>query len=188
MCSSLHNNNAELCTELYDGRAYGQVGRYSDSARKGNRPQGRQGLSLFPPAGFYLGESMEAVTVETGSDRMMEQEEMQDSIAFKREWITRELRAKPDQLLLIYVHGASMVPTLNPGDVILLERQDPAKVCDGIYAIRLGDALLVKRLQFLPGGEILATSDNPAYSPISVKANQPNLAIIGRIVWAGRRF
>ncbi|HEX7928723.1 MAG TPA: S24 family peptidase, partial [bacterium] len=95
-----------------------------------------------------------------------------------------------DQLLLIYVHGESMVPTLNPGDVILMERYDAHRVSDGIYALRMGNALLVKRLQFLPNGELLVTSDNEAYKPFQVKLKDgpEDIQIIGRVVWAGRRF
>lgn len=125
-----------------------------------------------------------------GTGRLVEGEEVEDHLAFKREWITRELRARPEQLLLIYVHGESMVPTLNPGDVILMERYDQSRVSDGIYAIRMGNALLVKRLQFLPNGEMLVTSDNPAYKPFQVKLHDgsEDIQIIGRVVWAGRRF
>lgn len=125
-----------------------------------------------------------------GTGRLVETEEVEDHLAFKREWITRELRARPEQLLLIYVHGESMVPTLNPGDVILMERYDQNRVSDGIYAIRMGNALLVKRLQFLPNGELLVTSDNPAYKPFQVKLHDgsEDIQIIGRVVWAGRRF
>jgi phage repressor protein C with HTH and peptisase S24 domain len=125
-----------------------------------------------------------------GTGQLVETEEVEDHLAFKREWITRELRAKPDNLLLIYVQGESMVPTLNPGDVILMERYDRLSVSDGIYAIRMGNALLVKRLQFIPNRGLLVTSDNPAYKPFEVKVGEgsEDIQIIGRVVWAGRRF
>lgn len=125
-----------------------------------------------------------------GDGTMVDTEEVEDLLAFKREWITRELRSTPDDLSLIYVRGESMVPTLSPGDVILIERSHGAAVSDGIYVIRMGEALLVKRLQFLPEGELMVTSDNPAYQPfrVSLKEHGDDFAIIGRVVWAGRRF
>src|SRR5574341_2331473 len=125
-----------------------------------------------------------------GSGQLVETEEVEDHLAFKREWISRELRAKPDDLMLIYVQGESMVPTLNPGDVILLERYNKLSVSDGIYVIRMGNALLVKRLQFMPGGDLNVTSDNAAYKAFQVKLQNggEDFHIVGRVVWAGRRF
>jgi phage repressor protein C with HTH and peptisase S24 domain len=117
-------------------------------------------------------------------------EEVEDLLAFKREWITRELRTRPERLALIHVRGESMVPTLAPGDVILVERNHGATVSDGVYVIRMGEALLVKRVQLLPEGALMVTSDNPAYQPFRVSLREPqaDFAIVGRVVWAGRRF
>jgi phage repressor protein C with HTH and peptisase S24 domain len=125
-----------------------------------------------------------------GEGAVVNTEDVEDLLAFKREWITRELRSSPDDLSLIYVRGESMVPTLSPGDVILVERNHAATVSDGIYVIRMGEALLVKRLQFLPDGELMVTSDNAAYQTfrVSLKDGAEQFSIIGRVVWAGRRF
>jgi phage repressor protein C with HTH and peptisase S24 domain len=125
-----------------------------------------------------------------GEGSLNPSEEVEDLLAFKREWISRELRSTPDSLVLIHVQGESMVPTLNPGDVILVERNHDAKISDGIYVIRMGEALLVKRLQFLPEGTLNVTSDNVAYRPfqVNLKERGEDFSIIGRVVWAGRRF
>jgi phage repressor protein C with HTH and peptisase S24 domain len=125
-----------------------------------------------------------------GEGALVNSEEVEDLLAFKREWIARELRSSPESLVLIHVQGESMVPTLNPGDVILVERNHGAPAGDGVYVIRMGDALLVKRLQFLPEGALAVTSDNPSYQPFRVSLKEPeeDFSIIGRVVWAGRRF
>jgi len=56
----------------------------------------------------------------------------------------------------------------------------------------MNDALLVKMLQRLPGGIIKVTSGNESYEPFSLKADEleasPEIAVIGRIVWACRRY
>ena len=125
-----------------------------------------------------------------GEGRHVGEEEVEDLLAFKRDWITRELRSSPDDLSLIYVQGESMAPTLSPGDVILVERNQNYTISDGIYVIRMGDALLVKRLQFLPEGELNVSSDNPSYHPFRVRLREEmeDFGIIGRVLWAGRRF
>jgi phage repressor protein C with HTH and peptisase S24 domain len=154
-----------------------------------------EGAPGLAPAGARLDDAyvllpLYGVQGGAGAGTVVETEEVEDLLAFKREWITRELRSSPDDLSLIYVRGESMVPTLNPGDVILVERNHRATVSDGIYVIRMGEALLVKRLQFLPEGELMVTSDNPAYQPfrVSTRERAEDFSIIGRVVWAGRRF
>ena len=140
--------------------------------------------------GDYVLLPLYSVQGSAGDGGLNGPEEVEDLLAFKREWITRELRASPEALSLIYVQGESMVPTLNPGDVILVERNNVHSVSDGIFVIRMGEALLVKRLQFLPDAALNVTSDNPAYAPFKVSLKEPaeDFGIIGRVVWAGRRF
>ena len=56
--------------------------------------------------------------------------------------------------------------------------------------LRMGDMLLVKRLQALPGGQVKVTSDNPAFDPwlLNIQEIGADVAIIGRVVWSGRRL
>ncbi len=126
-----------------------------------------------------------------GGGAIVEGERVTDVLAFKEEWIRNELRSNPADLYLIYVTGESMEPTLRPGDLILVDRRTADMASDGIYVIRMGGALLVKRVQALPGSRIRITSDNPAYQPFELERGQvqaEGLAILGRVVWAGRRM
>lgn len=131
------------------------------------------------------------VRAAAGHGAAVEEEQVTDSLAFKRQWIHQELHANPADLYLIYVDGESMEPTLRPGDVILVDRRSAQAVPrDGIYVLRMDDSLLVKRLQRLPGRKVKVTSDNPAYEPFDLALEAPgeDLAIIGRVVWSGRRM
>ncbi|MDH5753256.1 MAG: helix-turn-helix domain-containing protein [Deltaproteobacteria bacterium] len=125
-----------------------------------------------------------------GDGRLVSGEEVEDLLAFKRSWIAQELRTNPENLALIHVQGESMVPTLSPGDVILLQLDEKGQGGDGIYVLRMGEALLIKRLQFLPDGEVNVTSDNASYQPfrVSLHAQGDEFGIVGRVVWGGRRF
>ncbi len=81
-----------------------------------------------------------------------------------------------------------MLPTLGPGDDILVDGDDAAdRLRDGIYVLRVGDALIVKRVSLTPGGGIDILSDNPL-SPDWSDVARKDLAVIGRVVWAGRRL
>ncbi|WP_275100104.1 S24 family peptidase [Sedimenticola hydrogenitrophicus] len=131
------------------------------------------------------------VRAAAGHGAVVEEEQIIDSLAFKRQWIQQELHASPGDLYLIYVDGESMEPTLRPGDVILVDRRSAQAVPrDGIYVLRMDGSLLVKRLQRLPGRQVKVTSDNPAYEPFNLSLEAPgeDLAIVGRVVWTGRRM
>lgn len=110
-------------------------------------------------------------------------------IAFDPAWLRRLARGAPDQLSLIRVSGDSMAPTLGDGDDILVDRGDGAeRVRDGVYVLRMEDALVVKRLALHPVARTLAIrSDNPAY-PSWPDCDPASVAIVGRVVWVGRRI
>lgn len=112
-----------------------------------------------------------------------------DALMFKADWIRFELGARPEDLNLIRVSGDSMEPTLRAGDVVLIDHRARRPDREGIYILRLGEMLLVKRLQALPGGLVRVVSDNPAFAPweISLEKIGSDMSIIGRVVWSGRR-
>lgn len=110
-------------------------------------------------------------------------------IAFDPVWLRRLARGAPEQLSIIRVAGDSMVPTLADGDDILVDRGDgPERVRDGVYVLRMDDALVVKRLAMNPAGRTLTIrSDNPAY-PSWPNCDPAAVEIVGRVVWTGRRI
>lgn len=131
------------------------------------------------------------VHVAAGGGVIVNQEQVVDALHFRRDWIRAELHVSPEDLCLVYVQGDSMQPTLDPGDMILINHHDQRAERDGIYVLRLEGALLVKRLQRLPGGVLQVVSDNPAYQPYQLKLNELegfDVAIVGRVVWVGRRM
>lgn len=89
-------------------------------------------------------------------------------------------------LSLIRVKGQSMLPTLADGDEILVDGQDGAdRLREGIYVLRVAGDLLVKRL-VREGEGFAVTSDNPAAGPVDL-GDGSTTAIIGRVIWLGRK-
>ena len=82
-----------------------------------------------------------------------------------------------------------MAPTLNPGDDILVDLDDcEERLRDGIYVLRVDDALVVKRLALNPRGRRLTIqSDNPAY-PDWPDCALDEISCIGRVIWSGRKI
>lgn len=129
-----------------------------------------------------------AVAASAGAGALDPAEQKAVHFGFDARWL-RDLSATPDRVSMISVMGDSMTPTLNQGDDILVDRGDAAeRLRDGIYVLRLDGALLVKRLSLHPvTRRISIRSDNLAY-PAWEAARVDDLAIIGRVIWVGRRI
>lgn len=107
-----------------------------------------------------------------------------DTIRFSARWL-RSLGLQPDRLSTIVVSGDSMEPTLRDGDEILVDR-DARSPRDGIHVVRLGETLLVKRLDTSRPGLLVLISDNAAYPPAECAADEVH--VVGRVVWKGGRI
>jgi phage repressor protein C with HTH and peptisase S24 domain len=152
-----------------------------------------KGMTLEQPMAGYAAIPLYDVRARAGANgASTDDERIVNELAFREDWIRRELRTSPQNVRLIHVEGDSMEPDLRAGDIILVDHTDTAARREGVYVIRMDNALLVKALQRLPGGVIKVTSRNPAYDPFNVNAvdveSSEDFSIIGRVVWACRRF
>ena len=107
-----------------------------------------------------------------------------DTFRLSRRWLT-EQGLQGAKLAAITVEGDSMEPLLNNGDEILIDRREqPFR--DGVHVVRLGDTLMVKRVARAGAGRFSLLSQNLAYPPVDVSAEE--LDVIGRVVWKGGRI
>ena len=128
-----------------------------------------------------------ALGASAGPGRIVGEERERPAIAFPPEVLRALGAGRTDALSLIQVEGESMQPTLADGDDILVDRDDGAgRLRDGIYVLRIGDVLLVKRIALKPGGGIAVRSDNPL-SPDLDDVEPESLTVIGRVIWSGGR-
>jgi len=118
-----------------------------------------------------------------GAGRLPGAEAAFDSFRFSRRWLEEQGLARAD-LSAIRVEGDSMEPLLNDSDEILIDRA-PRPFRDGIHVVRLGDTLMVKRVASAGPGRVALLSQNFAYPPVEVAADE--VEIIGRVVWKGGR-
>jgi phage repressor protein C with HTH and peptisase S24 domain len=75
-----------------------------------------------------------------------------------------------------------MFPTLISGDIVLVDHSKSKELTDGIYVLRLDNAILVKRVQPLPDNNIKVTSDNKIYESYNLNLSTENADIIGKVV------
>lgn len=129
------------------------------------------------------------IRASAGSGAVAELEAPRGHFGFDPRWLRRLTGSKPDRLSIITVMGDSMFPTLSDGDEVIVDGGDGAeRLRDGIYVLRVDDALLVKRLALGPTGKrISVRSDNKAY-PSWEDCDPRGLQIVGRVVWFGRKL
>lgn len=107
-----------------------------------------------------------------------------DDFGFSRRWL-REQGLEAAKLSAVRVEGDSMEPLLRAGDEILVDRAErPFR--DGVHVVRLGDTLVVKRVAAVGAGRLSLLSQNMAYPPVEVSADE--VVIIGRVVWKSGRL
>lgn len=77
----------------------------------------------------------------------------------------------------------SMVPTINPEDLLFVDISITEYVSEGIYLLVHDSDLVCKRLS-RPGKEIVVTSDNKTYPPWKWLDRPDNTRIVGRVLRA----
>lgn len=154
-----------------------------DPARPNVAEQLRAGYTYIP---------LYEVRASAVGGAVIDQEHVTDLLPFKEAWLRQELNAGPKDVALLFVQGRSMEPDLRAGDVIMIDVRDTTAQREAIYVLRMDGAILVKELQRLPGGVIKVKSKNPEYEPfeknVAALTGAADFAIIGRVVWACRRF
>lgn len=130
--------------------------------------------------------------IQNHDGQLLRSDQVVDVLSFKMGWITQTMGLDPWRLALVTVYGDSMEPTLQEGDLMLLDRRGflaPGRVSnDAIYVLFRGQDLIAKRLQCGFDGSVTIQSDNPVYRTQVLSGEQSaTLQIIGRVVWVGRR-
>jgi hypothetical protein len=154
----------------------------SESLLGGPADQGRAAIGL-------ISVKRHPVMVSAGPGAIVTEELGKPYFAFDERWLKVLTSSPTDRLSIVRVEGDSMAPTLNAGDDILVDLGDAGdRLRDGIYVLRIGDALVVKRIALNPVGRRLTVqSDNPAY-PDWPDCTLKDIKPIGRVIWSGRRI
>ncbi len=79
-----------------------------------------------------------------------------------------------------------MKPTIEDGDLILLDVADRELRDDKIYVLTISDEAFLKRLR-RERGRWMMISDNPRFPPEPIPAAEVT-RVVGRVVWGGRRL
>ncbi|MEO7886138.1 MAG: S24 family peptidase [Polaromonas sp.] len=110
---------------------------------------------------------------------------------FDLQFIRCELGIDHNDVVMSTVAGASMEPWLRSKDAVLIDLRDRDAMTEGVHVVKLDGALLVKKLQRLPGKILRVSSYNPTYEPFDIQGyenSDRDFAVLGRVRWAGVTF
>lgn len=96
----------------------------------------------------------------------------------------RELTsAAPENIKIIRAIGDSMTPTIRPGEMLWIDVSYTSPSSDGLYLIRIGKELLVRRIQLNPfDGSAVIKADNEAYRAFPAE-NFESVPVLGRVIY-----
>ncbi len=124
------------------------------------------------------------IQAAAGSGALAEHEQIVEYFAFDLDFLRNHLRRDPKNLVLIEARGDSMDPTIRDGDILAVDLTFGQPLHNAqLYVIRVGENLMVKRLELLLDGGVIVHSDNPRYAPQSVPRSQlETLNILGQVI------
>ena len=125
--------------------------------------------------------------LSAGGGIIPDEEFEEQRYAFIRSWL-KTVATSEEACILMEIDGDSMRPTLESGDMVLVDQGRQDLISDGIYAFGEGDVINIKRLQRVyPNVRIV--SDNPDKDCYPSREVDPStIRIIGRVIWFARQL
>jgi len=138
----------------------------------GHIPQDRGTLIHLPHVLPRLKDSGEA----------FEDSQEKNKYAFHRDWLQQ--KGDPSQMVLMEVSGNLMSPEIKDGDTVLIDQSQREVYIGKIYAVSIGQEVLVRYVDRVPGKFILRGADHQWNISINLQEemNDP-MRILGRVIW-----
>lgn len=134
-------------------------------------------------------------SLAAGSGATNEVDIVIDHLAFRSSWL-KQIGLAPENAVLARAWGDSMLPTIQCGDMLLIDRSKRSvpvkrrgandKRPSTIYALLSDGRARVKRIERPEDQMLILASDNPSFGPEIMTAHQiDDLEIIGKVMWWG---
>lgn len=130
------------------------------------------------------------VDLAAGAGRIAPNEEAVGQLAFRADWLNR-IGVNPAEASLVRVEGESMEPTLESGSMVMIDHRNKEPIAKrGVFACRLGDLLVVKRVEVsIEDRSVMLHSDNPAVPTRHIPSpDEADFEIIGKVVWSAKTW
>ncbi len=125
-----------------------------------------------------------------GPGNHVHEEQVVGHFQVSRAWVRNVLNCEPGKVDIIFVDGPSMEPTLEDGELVLVDRRCDRFNNDAVYAIQYDGKLRIKRVQLKLDGTVIVKSDNQNFEPDILTAEQAeDLRVIGKVLpWKFGKF
>ena len=125
--------------------------------------------------------------IDAGRETLTAKDRHFADTAFRAEWLADLTRTPANQLAMVTMQGDSMAPTVGDGDQLLVDLTQWSPGTDGIYVMRQGENILVKRLTADPmRQQVVMSTDNPTYASLA-PLSPSEIDLLGRVIWISRR-
>ncbi len=116
-----------------------------------------------------------------------------DVLRLSHKWVLDNIRplTKQENLCFISTEADEMAPTINPGDIVLVDIGVRTIRASGVYLfVSAEQNLFIKRVSFQMDGISIITSDNPTLKMVEELHKMPQISVMGRIlwVWSGKKL
>ena len=127
------------------------------------------------------------VSAAAGGGRTGEESASSAALSFPPSLLRQITAAPANGLRLISISGDSMAPTLEHGDMVMIDTNRKIPSPPGIFILDDGVGLVAKRVDPIPNTRpqmLRLSSDNQAYSNYQRRIDE--VRILGRVVWFAR--
>ena len=126
------------------------------------------------------------VRFSNGHGTIVYYEDDKPPLVFRKDFLRRMGIAQGDAVV-VDAQGESNSPKIVDGAVVLLNRGDRTRLDGSFFAFRFDGELLIKHLEELGDGLVLATAESSDFKPKTriYRPHEGELDIIGKAVWAG---
>ena len=122
---------------------------------------------------------------------LLEREQITRTVLdLKKEWLLAEFPEEREFISGFCMDADNMTPTINLRDFMLINRKLNSLSGAGIYALRQGAVIMIRRVFVGIDGSYTFKNDNEVYPPEKITAAQMaalNLEVLGRVIWSGKK-
>lgn len=93
-----------------------------------------------------------------------------------------------DHLMVVKVQCDAMYPDIKPGSLTIVDKLQNNINLDGIYLMKMDDAIRMKTVQKALNNKVQLSTINDKYKPILMPLDELGDSIIGKIVWVGTPY
>ncbi len=127
-----------------------------------------------------------AVHLSAGNGRTAADFDELERLVLPEAWVRRVFGRSAANLVLAGASGTSMEPTIRDRDLLVVDTADRRLTSGRIYALVVGDTLLVKRIDRTLRGQIFLRPDNSSYQSEELTADLADIVrVLGQVIWHG---